>query len=62
MPSSGWVESGAKKGLWERLKPPLHWAGKVKGATRVGKGSGENTEKPRQGERNREGNTEAKNK
>lgn len=62
MPGPGWVESGARKELWEKLKAPLHWAGKTKGATRVGKGPGKkNIEKPRQGERDREENTDAKN-
>lgn len=63
MPGPGWPESRARKGLWEKLKPPFRWAGGTMGATRVGKGSGEkNPEKPRQGERNGEGNTDAKKK
>lgn len=63
MAGPGWVESGARKRFREKLKPLLHWAGKIKGATTVGRRSGEgNSEKPRQGERGREGNPDAKSK
>lgn len=27
LPGAGWSESRARKGLWEKLKPPLCWAG-----------------------------------